>query len=97
MVGGRIGGLGRIRSFRVYRDDAEVNLESHIAQGSSLRRADQEQSAIETTGTYTTLCMYRCVTQTLPPMTDLFCHFLNVCRIFSGETAKVFLMGPMPF
>ena len=40
---------------------------------------------------------YRCVTQTLPPVTDLFCHFLNVCRIFSGETAKDFWMGPMPF
>ena len=33
---------------------------------------------------------YRCVTQTLPPVTDLFCQFLNVCRIFSGETAKDF-------
>ena len=33
---------------------------------------------------------YRCVTQTWPPVTDLFCQFLNVCRIFSGETAKDF-------
>ena len=40
---------------------------------------------------------YRCVTQTLPPVTDLFCQFSNVCRIFSGETAKDFWMGPMPF
>ena len=40
---------------------------------------------------------YRHVTQTLPPVTYLFGQFLNVCCIFSGETAKDFLMGPMPF
>jgi len=33
---------------------------------------------------------YRHVTQTLPPVTDLFGLFLNVCCIFSGETAKDF-------
>ena len=33
---------------------------------------------------------YRRVTQTLPPVTDIFGHFLNVCCIFSGETAKDF-------
>ena len=33
---------------------------------------------------------YHPVTQTLPPVTDLFGQFLNVCCIFSGETAKDF-------
>ena len=37
-----------------------------------------------------TIKTYRHVTQTLPPVTDLFGQFLNVCCIFSGETAKDF-------
>ena len=32
----------------------------------------------------------RHVTQTLPQVTDLFGQFLNICCIFSGETAKDF-------
>ena len=36
------------------------------------------------------VCKYRCVTQTLPPVTDLFCQFSDVCHIFSGATAKDF-------
>ena len=36
------------------------------------------------------LVCYRRVTQTLPPVTDIFGQFLNVCCIFSGETAKDF-------
>ena len=39
---------------------------------------------------YEMYSQYHCVTQTLPPVTDFFCEFLNVGRIFSGETAKDF-------